>query len=255
MKKLLAVLALLVGIYAFGQATTSEKDSDILINKLKFIGVTDVVLRPIYSNNGPLAGHLLMQVTLEYDVPKDKFLTISEMEANAIVIDKTLTTEDLLTYAYSDFCDIKQPGCVLKEYYKKFECGKYINDKKEDGPRVSIKFDGGRNTMVMTFDFGSLINIPLSNAATGRMATEGYVYPDNFIVNMVDMNRLFRLSNNLNGPEKNMSKLVIVAKGYANYNDAKTGTVRLGEVNLAVVLRRKKVDYLYENPLYFAKGN
>lgn len=250
MKKFLLTLALLASVCVFAQATTStEKDADILLNKMTFTGVLDVTLRPNYSFIGERAGHLLMDVNVEYNVPKDKFITISEMVAKVIVMDDTLGKDELVTYAYSDFCDISQPGCVLRDYFKKYECGDYVNVQSEDAPRRSVKFDGGQNTMKMTFDFGSLINVEMSQNGNTAMGKLGYASPSNeFVVERVALQRLFFLANTLNGPKKNQSKLILVVEGNANYN-GEDGTVRLDKIRMAVVLSRKKVDYLYENPI------
>jgi len=250
MKKFLLSIALLATTaFVFAQATQPENDANVTLDKLIFNGVVNVELQPNYSD-----GNLYMIAEFEYNVPHEKFITISEMSAKVIVMDETISQYDLSTFAYSDFCDInnKTEKCALRDFFKKYECGTYVNTTTEKSPRRSEVFDGGKHTKKMLFNFGPLVNMAMSKAASDRMTPDGYVYPNQFVVNQVDMNRLFRLSNNLNGPMKNDSKLIIVAEGNANYNGA-DGTVRLEYVHLAVVMSRVKVAYLYENPAHYNK--
>ena len=250
MKKFLLTLALLAAtVCAFAQNTQPETDANTLLDKLVFTGVVNVELEPNYSD-----GNLYMIAEIEYDVPKDKFITISEMAAKVIVMDETISKDELSTFAYTDYCDIndKSTKCALRDFFKKYECGTYVNPTDEKSPRRSEVFEGGKHTKKMRFNFGPLVNKAMSTAAEQRMKPDGFAYPNQFVVNQADLNRLFKLSNSLNGPRKNDSKLIIVAEGNANYNGT-DGTVRLEYVRLAVVLSRVKVDYLYENPARFSK--
>ena len=215
-----------------------EQDAAALISKIVFLGIKDTSIR--YEQDG----HVYLDTLVAYDNMGDRPVTVSEMVARAIFMDESATRNELTTYAYSDFCEITVPGCQLRDFYQKFDCGFYV--PKETKARLSQIFKVGRNEERMTFDFGQIQDTKLDAAAQERLKADGYTKETQLMVMQEPMQRLLRLYNTMNGPEKNAGKFVLLGEGVANYNGPK-GTVIIGKVFIAAVLGRSPIMFIYAN--------
>ncbi len=216
----------------------AELDAAAIISKIVFMGIKNASIR--YEEDG----HVYLDVLVAYDNQSGKPITISEIVSRAIFMDETANRNELTTYAYSDFCDITKPGCQLRDFYAKFDCGFYV--PKESKARLSQVFKPGQNEEYMTFDFGQLLDNKLDADAQERLKADGYAKGSQLMILQEPMMRLLRLYNTMNGADKNDGKFVLLGEGVANYNGPK-GTVIIGKVFIAAVLDRTPFMFIYAN--------
>ena len=226
---------------AVNNQTQDELDAAATISKIVIQGIKNASVR--YDENG----HVYFDLLIAYNNMSGKPITISEMVSRVIFLDDTATKNELLTYAYSDFCDIVKPGCQLRDFYKRYDCGFYV--PKESKARLSQIFKAGENEEYMTFDFGQLTDKKLDAIAQERLKADGYSKDTQLMVMNEPMERLLYIYNNMNGTGKNSGKFVLLGEGVANYNGPK-GTVIIGKVFLAAVLDRNPINYIFtiDNP-------
>ena len=208
-----------------------ERAAQILFN-----GVKSVELKATDT------GDLLMKASIEYDNQYEDDIALSDVKAKSLVIDKNFREdEDVFTLVYYDFCE---KGCQLREYYKNFECGVYEPEKT--AARQSFLFKKGVHTAVLTFNVGNLNNIALTNDASQKTP---FNKDTNFVTSYKTINNLIRISNALNGIDKDNSTLVFVLEGNGHYQKNKGGqstTVVIGEIKMASVLGRQHIDYIFQ---------